>query len=111
MSELNYTSKTQKESEWQSSSRYIISGTGATADDRAWQVYNGTGVSTRMESYATDVPEAAYKTLTFRNTYVRSGMLTLYKEDSFTHKGLSGVRFTLAAADEGTELVLYRKPI
>lgn len=37
-------------------------------------------------------------------------MLTLYKEDSFTHKGLSGVRFTLAAADEGTELVLYRKP-
>ena len=110
LSELNYTSKTQKESEWQSSSRYIISGTGATADDRAWQVYNGTGVRTRMESYATDVPEAAYKTLTFRNTYVRSGMLTLYKEDSFTHKGLSGVRFTLAAADEGTELVLYRKP-
>ena len=110
LSELNYTSKTQKESEWQSSSRYIISGTGATADDRAWQVYNGTGVRTRMESYATDVPETAYKTLTFRNTYVRSGMLTLYKEDSFTHKGLSGVRFTLAAADEGTELVLYRKP-
>ena len=110
LSELNYTSKTQKESEWQSSSRYIISGTGATADDRAWQVYNGTGVRTRMESYATDVPESAYKTLTFRNTYVRSGMLTLYKEDSFTHKGLSGVRFTLAAADEGTELVLYRKP-
>ena len=106
LNELNYTPS----NDWHSSNRYIISGTGATEDDRAWQVYNGTGVRMRMESYATDVPESAYKTLTFRNTYVRSGMLTLYKEDSFTHKGLSGVRFILAAADEGTELVLYRKP-
>ena len=32
-----------------------------------------------MESYATDVPEAAYKTLTFRNTYVLRDACTLYK--------------------------------
>ena len=94
---------------WQSSSRYITSGTGLTADDSTWQIYDDTGVTMRMESYPTDMPTAAYKTVTFRNTYVRSGILTLYKEDSFTHRGLSGVSFTLTA-DDGTELALYRKP-
>ena len=103
--ELNYTPGDG----WQSSSRYITSGTGLTADDSTWQIYDDTGVTMRMESYPTDMPTAAYKTVTFRNTYVRSGILTLYKEDSFTHRGLSGVSFTLTA-DDGTELALYRKP-
>lgn len=94
---------------WHSSSRYIISGTGSTDDDRTWQIYENSGVMTRMESYPKDMPSEAYKTVIFRNTYVRSGILTLYKEDSFTHKGLSGVKFTLSA-DDGSELVLYRKP-
>ena len=103
--ELNYTPGDG----WQSSSRYITSGTGSADDDRTWQIYDDTGVTMRMESYPTDMPTAAYKTVTFRNTYVRSGILTLYKEDSFTHRGLSGVSFTLTA-DDGTELALYRKP-
>ena len=102
--ELNYTPGDG----WQSSSRYITSGTGLTADDSTWQIYDDTGVTMRMESYPTDMPTAAYKTVTFRNTYVRSGILTLYKEDSFTHRGLSGVSFTLTVGD-GT-LMLYRKP-
>ena len=103
--ELNYTPGDG----WQSSSRYITSGTGYADDDRTWQIYDDTGVTTRMESYPADMPTAAYKTITFRNTYVRSGILTLYKEDSFTHRGLSGVSFTLTV-DDGMELVLYRKP-
>lgn len=64
-----------------------------TADDSTWQIYDDTGVTMRMESYPTDMPTAAYKTVTFRSTYVRSGILTLYKEDSFTHRGLSAVAY------------------
>ena len=103
--ELNYTPGDG----WHSSSRYITSGTGSADDDRTWQIYDDAGVMTRMESYPTDMPTAAYKTITFRNTYVRSGILTLYKEDSFTHRGLSGVSFMLSAAD-GTVPALYRRP-
>ena len=97
--ESNYT---LEDSSWHSSSRYIISGTGADAGSAA----AGTSVATKMESYATDVPETSYKTVTFSNSYVHAGMLTLYKEDSFTHKGMSGVEFTLVGKDG--KIPLYR---
>ena len=95
----NYT---LEDSSWHSSSRYIISGTGADAGSAA----AGTSVRTRMESYATDVPSAAYKTVTFSNTYVHAGTLTIHKEDSFTHNGLGGVKFKLAGKDG--KIPLYR---
>ena len=97
--ESNYT---LEDSSWHSSSWYIISGTGADAGSAA----AGTSVATRMESYATDVPKTSYKTVTFSNSYVHAGMLTLYKEDSFTHKGMSGVEFTLVGKDG--KIPLYR---
>ena len=103
--ELNYTLGDN----WHNSSRYITSGTGSVDDDRTWQIYNDTGVTTRMESYPSDMPSSAYKTVTFRNTYLRYGILTLYKEDSFTHRGLSDVNFTICT-DDGAEFVFYRKP-
>ena len=103
-SEINYTPKIKPEDgDWHSSNRYIISGTGA---DTGGTWADGTSVATRMESYATDVPSAAYKTVTFSNTYVHAGTLTIHKEDSFTHNGLGGVKFKLAAAD-GREIALY----
>ncbi len=88
LSEVNYMPKTKPASgEWHSSSRYIISGSGADTGG-AWQ--DGASVETRMESYASDVPSSTYKTLMFSNTYVHAGTLTIYKEDSFTHNGLGG---------------------
>lgn len=104
LSEVNYMPKTKPASgEWHSSSRYIISGSGADTGG-AWQ--DGASVETRMESYASDVPSSTYKTLTFSNTYVHAGTLTIYKEDSFTHNGLGGVEFGLKRAD-GSKLELY----
>lgn len=103
-SEINYTPKfTPGDGDWHSSNRYIIRGSGA---DTGGTWVDGTSVETRMESYATDVPSAAYKTVTFSNTYVHAGTLTIHKEDSFTHNGLGGVKFKLAAAD-GSEIALY----
>lgn len=101
-SEINYTPKPE-DGDWHSSNRYIIRGSGADTGG-TWAA--GTSVATRMESYATDVPSAAYKTVTFSNTYVHAGTLTIHKEDSFTHNGLGGVKFKLAAAD-GSEIALY----
>ena len=107
LSEVNYMPKTKPASgEWHSSSRYIISGSGADTGG-AWQ--DGASVETRMESYASDVPSSTYKTLTFSNTYVHAGTLTIYKEDSFTHNGLGGVEFGLKRAD-GSKLELYHDP-
>lgn len=103
-SEINYTPQIKPEDgDWHSSNRYIIRGSGA---DTGGTWADGTSVETRMESYATDVPSAAYKTVTFSNTYVHAGTLTIHKEDSFTHNGLGGVKFKLAAAD-GSEIALY----
>ena len=81
-----------------------------TVNPGSWQTYtDDEPVTTMMSSYATDVPQHRYRTVSFQNTYVEAGMLTLRKLDAFTENGIGGVQFQLTA-DDAQAGTLRRKP-
>lgn len=94
--------------EWHNFHRYQI--TNSDAATGGWMKYTTDGVKITGESYPNDVTAAAYQTVEFQNTYVKSGLLTLSKIDSFSGEGLSGVRFTVSHAKDADGFSLYRKP-
>lgn len=105
MREWNYT----PQGNWHTTSRYMISNSEEVTE--GWAEYTAAGVTTQIQSYPTDLPSTSYQKVSFRNTYVQTGTLTLYKMDAFTSNGLSDVSFVLrAAGDSEAPLKLYRKP-
>lgn len=65
-----------------------------TTNPGSWQVYDDRSfVQTAMISYASDTPQRRYRTVSFQNTYVETGMLTLRKTDAFTENGIANVSF------------------
>ena len=103
--ESNYTLA----GDWHISSDYKITNSENATD--GWQEYEDSAVTVRAESYPSDMPSSAFQTVAFRNSYVHSGVLTLFKMDSFSSGGLAGVSFTLRAAERPAEVLkLYQKP-
>lgn len=81
-----------------------------TTNPGSWQVYDDRSfVQTAMISYASDTPQRRYRTVSFQNTYVETGMLTLRKTDAFTENGIANVSFRLTPDDEEAGTLL-RKP-
>lgn len=94
--------------EWHNFNRYQI--TNSDAATGGWVKYTADGVKITGESYPNDVTAAAYQTVEFQNTYVKSGLLTLSKIDSFSNEGLSGVEFTVSPAKSAAAFSLHKKP-
>lgn len=94
-------------SSWQTASYYKVQ---SSANSSGWGLYTGTtDIKVRMESYATDTPTDDYQTVAFRNYYVKAGVLTIHKADSFSYDGLDQVSFVLYPENSYQPLKLYRK--
>lgn len=87
--------------------RYAI--TNSAAQTGGWVDYPDEGISAKVTSYASDVPDAAVQIVALQNIYVKAGLLTVAKLDSNTGNGIRDVAFRLEHEDD-TALSLYRKP-
>ena len=92
---------------WNHTNQYKIENSANPTD--GWLNYPANeGVPILPIAYPNDIPNTAYQSITIRNMYVQSGMLTVSKVDSTTGHGLKNIKFKISKAD-GTELIVYKK--
>lgn len=76
-----------------------------------WKPYNeDEGVYVTATAYPDDVPETAHQTVSFRNMYVTSNIITIDKMDDFTINGMNKVKFKISSVDEPDTFQLWRRP-
>lgn len=97
---------------WSAEHRYRVDHSGSDTD--GWQSYDAnSGFTAVGQAYPTDVPASALQTVSFRNTYLRSGVIAVSKTDLSTGNAMSGVAFAVERLnDEGSAepgVSLYRK--
>lgn len=76
-----------------------------------WKPYNeDEGVYITANAYPDDIPTTAYQTVSFRNMYVTSNIITIDKMDDFTINGMKNVKFKVTSVDEPDTFQLWRRP-
>ena len=108
LTERSYKPPDSTGTTYEGSYHYMIenSDTGNTID---WQPYpEETGIKLTAQAYPEDAPEDSYQRVSFRNIYVREGLLTVMKVDAATSRGLGNVAFKISRVDE-QPIKVYRK--
>lgn len=110
--ENNFAAKDSGSLSWSAEHRYRVEHSGSDTD--GWQSYDASSGFTAVgQAYPTDVPVSALQTVSFRNTYLRSGVIAVSKADLSTGNAMPGVAFSVerlnATGSADPSVKLYRK--
>ncbi len=115
LQEQNYQVN-EEEHQWSGTYQYMIRNSptesdGTTKDTDGWLSYTSRSkkITLKAAAYASDAPTESYQMVSFKNTYVPYGSISLAKIDATTGSPLKNVSFTLTDAN-GNLVTLYRKP-
>lgn len=91
--ENNYIYEDPDDDQWGTIARDMVINPDNSADNTPWIQYFAHRAVVTAYAYSDDVTHLGYQTVSFRNTYVRIGMLSVFKLDGSTNTGMADIPY------------------